>query len=211
MHLFWRPIYVYSYFLYSRLLSWRIRVLSSNQGCYQNQSLELTTMSPILTTYLICILTSMDTFRCTIEQWNCLVSISLIDFINIKSGRIRALPWYYLIMTYQSHNNKNDHLTRPWEGPGLNAWVFRYPTPRSYNKQQLLWKISSAHNQGLPLCWLTQETKFTYFQISTSKLSICITIHDETYSGLFVDKNRKTSLKFLVSYEIDTTKDSESK
>ena len=84
----------------------------------------------------------------------CLVSISWIVFIKRKSGRISAL-WWYLIMTYQNHNNKDDHLTRPWEGPGLNAWVFRYPTHRSSNKQLLLWKISSADNQGLPLCWLT--------------------------------------------------------
>ena len=47
----------------------------------------------------------------------CLLSISWIVFINRKAGRIRALSWY-LLMTYQSHNNKNDHLTRPWEGPG---------------------------------------------------------------------------------------------
>ena len=85
--------------------------------------------------------------------WYCLVSISWIVFINTKSGRIRALLWY-LIITYQSHKNKNDHLTRPREGQGLNAWVSRYPTPRSSNKQLLLWKISCAGNKGLPFCWL---------------------------------------------------------
>ena len=80
---------------------------------------------------------------------HCLVSISWKVFINRKTGRIRAPSWY-LIMINQSHNNKNDHLTRPREGQGLNglnAWVLRYPTPRSSYKQLLLWKISSADNQ----------------------------------------------------------------
>ena len=61
---------------------------------------------------------------------HCLVSVPWILFINRKLGRIRALSWY-LIMTYQSHNNTNDHLTRPREGPGLNALVSKYHTPKS--------------------------------------------------------------------------------
>ena len=47
---------------------------------------------------------------------------------------------------YQSHNNKNDHLIRPREGPGLSAWVSSYHHPSSFNKQLLLWKISSVDN-----------------------------------------------------------------
>ena len=76
-------------------------------------------------------------------QWAILTSRTV--FMNNNSGRIRALLWY-LIIAYQSHNNKNDHLTRPREGPRLNAWVSRYHYPRSSNKQLLLWKISSADN-----------------------------------------------------------------
>ena len=40
-------------------------------------------------------------------------------FINRKSGEIRAL--WFLMMTYQNNNNKNDCLTQPQDGPGLNA------------------------------------------------------------------------------------------
>ena len=58
-------------------------------------------------------------------------------FMNKNSRRIRVLSWY-LIIAFQSQNIKNDHLTQPWEGPGLNAQVSRYP--RSSNKQLLLWK-----------------------------------------------------------------------
>ena len=61
------------------------------------------------------------------------------------------------MIVYQRHNNKNGHLTRPREGPGLNALVSTYSDPRkivcatyyyprSSNKQVLLWKISSADN-----------------------------------------------------------------
>ena len=113
----------------------------------------------------------------------CLNSTPWIVFTNRNSERIRALSWY-LIISYQSHNNKNDHLNRPWEGPGLNAWVSRYHYPRSSNTQLMLWKISSADNQGLLLCWLTWETEFTYLQISSNKLLICITIHDATKSWI---------------------------
>ena len=45
----------------------------------------------------------------TLPQFNFLDS-----FMNRNSGRIRALLWY-LIITYQSHNN-NDHLTQSQEG-----------------------------------------------------------------------------------------------
>ena len=100
-------------------------------------------------------------------------------FMNENSWRIRALSWY-LIIVYRSHNNKYDHLTRPWEGSELNAWVSTYHYPRSSNKQLLFWKISSADNYRLPLCWLTYGTEFTYFQIFTRKLSISLAIHDAT-------------------------------
>ena len=43
-------------------------------------------------------------------QW--VISSSRTVFMNKNSGRIRALSWY-LIIAHQSHNNKNDHLTRP--------------------------------------------------------------------------------------------------
>ena len=46
------------------------------------------------------------------------ISSSRTVFMNKNSGRIRAFSWY-LIIVYRSHNNKNDHLTRPQEG--LNA------------------------------------------------------------------------------------------
>ena len=62
--------------------------------------------------------------------------------MNKNSGKINALSWY-LIIVYQSQNNKNDHLTRPQEGPGLNAWV---SPSYSSNTQLLLWEISSADN-----------------------------------------------------------------
>ena len=85
-------------------------------------------------------------------QWVILTSQTV--FMNKNLGRIIALSWY-LVVAYQSHNKKNDHLARPRVGPKLNAWVSRYHYPRNSNKQLLLWKISSADNQGLPLCWLT--------------------------------------------------------
>ena len=65
------------------------------------------------------------------------ISSSRPVFMNENSGRIRALLWHLMIV-YRSHNNKNDHLTRPWEGPGLNAWVSTYHYPRNSNKQLLL-------------------------------------------------------------------------
>ena len=65
--------------------------------------------------------------------------------MNKNLGRINALSWY-LIIVYQSHNNKNNHLSRPREGPGLNAWVNTYHNPRSSDKQLLLWKISNTDN-----------------------------------------------------------------
>ena len=54
------------------------------------------------------------------KKSNCLNSTSWIVFMNRNSGRIRALSWY-LMTTFQSHNNKNDLLTRPREVPGLSA------------------------------------------------------------------------------------------
>ena len=48
------------------------------------------------------------------------VSSSRTVFMNKNLGKIRALSWY-LIITYQSRNNKNDHLTRPRDGLGLNT------------------------------------------------------------------------------------------
>ena len=73
------------------------------------------------------------------------ISSSRTVCMNENSGRVRALSWYSIIV-YRSHNNKNDRLTRPWEGPCLNAWLSTYHYPRGSNKQLLLWKISSADN-----------------------------------------------------------------
>ena len=141
-------------------------------------------------------------------QW--VISSSRIVFTNENSGRIRALSWY-LIIAYRSRNNKNDHLTRPWEDPRLSAWVSTYHYPRSSNKQLLLWNISSADNQGLPLCWFTYGTEFTYFQIFTSKLSISITIHDATKLRIICLTKTEGFFHQISSfyYEKDTTKDSE--
>ena len=114
--------------------------------------------------------------------------ISSDIFMNKNSGRSKTLSWYFTIV-FQSHNNKNDHQTRCREGPDLNAWASRFHYLRKSDKQLLLWKILSANNEGLPLCWLTLGPEFTYFQIFTSKFSI----------------------KFSVSYEKGTTKDSEAR
>ena len=81
------------------------------------------------------------------------ISSSWIVSMNKNSWRISVLTWF-LIIDYRSQNKKNDHLTRPREGPRLDAWVSRNHYTRSSNKQLLLWKISGADNQGL-LCWLT--------------------------------------------------------
>ena len=86
-------------------------------------------------------LTSLPTWNCTHR----VILTSRTVFMNKNLGRIRALLWY-LIIAYQSHNNKNDHLTWSREGPRLNAWVSRYHYPRTSNKHLLLWKISSADN-----------------------------------------------------------------
>ena len=60
-----------------------------------------------------------------------------------------------LIIALQSHNNENNHLTQPREGPGLNVWESKYHYPLSTNKQLLLWKISSADNwDSLFVDWL---------------------------------------------------------
>ena len=82
----------------------------------------------------------------------CLQSIQWVNstfrtvFMNKNLGTISALSGYSII-TYQSHNTKNDRLTRPREGPALNASVSRYNYPRNANKQLLLsWKVSSADN-----------------------------------------------------------------
>ena len=91
-----------------------------------------------------------------IINFNILISFSRTVSMNKNSGRIRVLSWY-LIIAYQSHNKKNDHLSPPREGPRLNAWVSRYHYSRSSNKQLLLWKISRADNQGILLCWLIRN------------------------------------------------------
>ena len=64
----------------------------------------------------------------SLTEW--VITSSRTVLMNENSGRIRALSWY-LIVVYWSHNNKNYHLTRPSEGPGLNAWVSTYHYPRS--------------------------------------------------------------------------------
>ena len=46
------------------------------------------------------------------------ISTSWIVPMNRNSWRIRAVSWY-LKIAYQSHNNKNDHLTRPREGMSI--------------------------------------------------------------------------------------------
>ena len=98
----------------------------------------------------------------TIHHRECVVISSWIAFINRKYGRIRGLSRFF-IMTYQSHNNRNDRLTQTQEGTGLHheynyvnsrpiAYsIARYNVIRSSNKQLLLWKIPHASNQGLPL------------------------------------------------------------
>ena len=43
---------------------------------------------------------------------NWVISSFRTVFMNKNSGRITALSWY-LIVVFRSHNNKNDHLTRP--------------------------------------------------------------------------------------------------
>ena len=53
------------------------------------------------------------------------------DIVLFQSGK----KINCIVNLYKSHNNKNDHLTRPREGPGLNAWVSRYHYPWSSNKQ----------------------------------------------------------------------------
>ena len=79
-------------------------------------------------------------------QWN--ISSSWTVSMNKNLWRIRALLWN-LIIAYQSHDNKNDHLNRPREGRVLEAWVSRYHYPQSSNKQLLLWKISGVDKQSL--------------------------------------------------------------
>ena len=44
------------------------------------------------------------------------------SFHEWKLGEDQSLVVVFNI----SHNNKNEHLTRPWEGSGLNAWVSTY-------------------------------------------------------------------------------------
>ena len=133
-----------------------------------------------------------------------------MDSFHRNSWRIRALSWY-LMIAHRSHNNKNDHLTRGQECPRLNAWVSRYHYPRSSNKYLLLWKISSADNQGL-LCWLTYETEFTYMQIITSKLSIWITIHDATKSQIIsLTKNKDLFYQIFSFLWIGHNKNSEAR
>ena len=41
--------------------------------------------------------------------------------LPLNAGELEALLSWHLIIVYQSHNDKNDHLTRPREGLGLNA------------------------------------------------------------------------------------------
>ena len=118
------------------------------------------------------------------EMSNWVISTSRTVLMNKNSGKIRSLSGYMKI-PYQRHNNKNDHLSRPQEGLGLNAWVSRYHFPPPPKKKTLLlWKILSADNKGLPLCWLTKGIEFTYFLIFTSKLSISITKHVATKSWI---------------------------
>ena len=64
---------------------------------------------------------------------HCLIIYFLDSFIDRKSGRIRAVSWY-LIMTYQSHNNERPPNSTPG-GPGatihINTYTsYRYHTPR---------------------------------------------------------------------------------
>ena len=67
---------------------------------------------------------------CPIPQhW--VISISRTVFMNKNSGRIRTMSWY-LIIACQSHNNKNDHLTRPRKGTRLQAGVSRYHLPSEF-------------------------------------------------------------------------------
>ena len=87
----------------------------------------------------------------------------------------------------------------------MHAYSRAFPPSRTVTlvnflrkRYPLLWKIPNASNQGLPLCWLTYKTKFSNFQISSSKFSTCInrlnssiTIHDKTKSWIYVWQNTK--------------------
>ena len=116
--------------------------------------------------------------------------------MNKSSGRIRALS-RYLIIAYQSHNNKSQQPDSTPGGPKTKAWVSRYQYPRSSNKQHYFCYGKSQVRITRDFLFVgLRKNWFTYFQMFTSK---------------FV-KNRRTSpTKFSVSYEKDTTKDSEAR
>ena len=126
--------------------------------------------------------------------------------MNKTSGRIRALSWY-LIIAYQSHNNKNDHLTRPREGPRLiSAWVSRYITLAVLINNYCYVKSQERIPGDFLFVDLRKELNSLTSRFCTSNLSISIIIHDATKS-----RTRTSSLKLSVSYEKDTTKDSKAK
>ena len=80
-------------------------------------------------------------------------------------------------------NNKNDHLTRPRESPGLNARISRHLPLGVLINNYCFRKSQVRITKDFLFVDLRKKNKFTYFQISTSKLTICITImtrHDET-------------------------------
>ena len=110
--------------------------------------------------------------------------------MNENLVRIRALLWY-LIIVYRSHNNKNDHLTRPWERARVSTHEYLHTITLivlinnyCYGKSQVRITrdfLVDLHNYG---------TEFTYFQIFTRKLSISVTIHDATKSWIICLKKK---------------------
>ena len=82
----------------------------------------------------------------------------------------------------------------------LSAWVPRYHTPRNSNKQLLLWKISSADNQGLPFVDLRKKLNSLnsrFRQLSCRYVKQCMM---KLNCGLSVWQNSKDFYSQVVSF-----------